>query len=86
MVNRERHNEASELDHMGRSPDIYAANIENSGDCRVMVQLDRQHGAPHGTNPEPRLAVRRGLTSRLMIVPIPKRQIHTHETKSLRLG
>jgi hypothetical protein len=22
MANRERHNEASELDHMGRSPDI----------------------------------------------------------------
>jgi hypothetical protein len=65
---------------------VYAANIENCGDCWVTVYLDRQHGAFHGTSPEPRLAVRRGLMGRLIILPIPKRQIHTHETKSLRLG
>ena len=52
MANRERHNEASELDHMGRSPDIYAANIENCGDCWVTAYLDRQHSAFHGTDPD----------------------------------
>jgi hypothetical protein len=29
-------------------PAIYAANIENCGDCWVTVCLDRQHGAFHG--------------------------------------
>jgi hypothetical protein len=52
MANRERHNEASELDHMGRSPALYSANIENCVDCWVTVYLDRQHGAFHGTSPE----------------------------------
>jgi hypothetical protein len=31
---------------------VYAANIENCGDCRMTACLDRQHGAFHGTNPE----------------------------------
>jgi hypothetical protein len=52
MAKRERHNEASELDHMGRSPALYSANIENCVDCWVTVYLDRQHGAFHGTSPE----------------------------------
>jgi hypothetical protein len=31
---------------------MYAANIENCGDCSVTVYLDRQHGAFDATNPE----------------------------------
>jgi hypothetical protein len=33
-------------------PAIYAANIENCGNCCVSVYLDRQYGAFHGTNPD----------------------------------
>jgi hypothetical protein len=40
-------------------PAIYAANIENCGDCWMTVYLDRQHGAFHGTNPELGWQIRR---------------------------
>jgi hypothetical protein len=31
---------------------VYAADIENCGDCWVTVCLFRQHGSFHGTNTE----------------------------------
>jgi hypothetical protein len=32
---------------------VYSASVENCGDCWVTAYLDCQHGAFHGTNPEP---------------------------------